>query len=277
MTPPNYELFAVRYATRDAKRSANFLGGDPHDASMPMDYYVWAARSPERTVIIDTGFTAAAAQRRKRTYLRHPVEGLAALGIHSAAIRDVVLTHLHYDHVGGFESFPNATFHVQEDEMRFSTGRHMCHARFNHGYDVEDIAGMIRLVFSRRVVFHKGQVELAPGISVHRIGGHTAGLQCVRVRTARGWVVIASDSSHYYEHFETNRSFPTVFHVGELIEGYETLRQLADSPDHIVPGHDPLVMARYPAVSETLRDIAVRLDIQPSPASAQDRACRPKA
>ena len=73
-----YELFAVRYATRDARRSANFLGGDPHDAPMPMDYFLWVARSPERTIVIDTGFTAETAARRKRTFLREPVEGLRA-------------------------------------------------------------------------------------------------------------------------------------------------------------------------------------------------------
>ena len=69
---------------------------------------------------------------------------------------------------------------------------------------------------------------------------------------------------HYYEHFETDRCFTTVFHVGDTIEGYRILRRLADSPRHIIPGQDPLVMARYPAASESLKGIAVRLDISPS-------------
>ena len=263
-TLPAYEFYAVRYATRDARRPAHFLGGDPHDVSMPMDYFVWVARSAERTLLIDCGFTAATAARRKRDFLRHPAEGLALLGVDAHAIRDVVLTHLHYDHVGGYASFPNAQFHVQDDEMRFSTGRHMCHARFNHGYEVADIEAMIRLVFSGRVTFHSGDTSLAPGISLHRIGGHTAGIQCVRVHTQRGWVVVASDTSHYYEHFEAARCFTTIFDVGATIEGYDRLRALADSPAHIVPGHDPLVMQRYPAVNEALRGIAVRLDVAPA-------------
>ncbi len=264
MSLPAYELFAVRYATRGARRPAHFLGGDPHDVPMPMDYYVWAARSPERTVVIDTGFTAETGARRKRDYLRHPADGLAALGIAADSIRDVVITHFHYDHVGGYRSFPNAQFHVQDDEMRFATGRHMCHARFSHSFEVADIEGMIRLVYSGRVTFHNGDAELAPGISLHRIGGHTAGMQCVRVHTQRGWVVVASDTSHYYEHFETARCFPTVFDVGATIEGYDRLRALAETPGHIVPGHDPLVMKRYPPARENLRDIAVRLDVAPA-------------
>jgi glyoxylase-like metal-dependent hydrolase (beta-lactamase superfamily II) len=263
MSLPDYELFAVKYATREARRYANFLGGDAHDAPMPMDYYLWVARSPERCIVIDTGFTAQTAARRKRTFLRHPVEGLAAIGVDAKAIREVVVTHFHYDHVGGYESFPNAQFHVQDDEMRFATGRFMCHPRFNHGYDVDDVAGMIRLVFANRVTFHRGETTLAPGLSLHRVGGHTMGLQCVRVHTQRGWVVVASDCSHYYEHFETGRCFGTMFDVSEAIEGYDTLRALAESPSHVIPGHDPLVIARYPPVSEALEGIAVRLDRPP--------------
>ncbi|TMC48967.1 MAG: N-acyl homoserine lactonase family protein [Chloroflexi bacterium] len=274
---PVYELFAIRYATREARRSANFLGGDPHDAPMPMDYYVWAARSADRCIVIDTGFTAETAARRKRNYLRSPIEGLAALGIGASDVHDVILTHLHYDHVGGFLFFPEARFHLQDDEMKYATGRHMCFDRFNHGYDVEDVVGMMRLVFRKRVAFYRGDAVVAPGISIHRIGGHTAGLQCVRVHTARGWVVVASDASHYYEHFETDRAFPTVFHVGELLDGYNILRQLADSPDHIVPGHDPLVMSYYPAVSESLRKIAVRLDSQPIGRDANATGRQPNA
>jgi len=90
------------------------------------------------------------------------------------------------------------------------------------------------------------------------------GLQCVRVATGRGWVVLASDCSHYYEHMESGRVFPTTFHVGDTIEGYDTLRSLAASPQHIIPGHDPLVMKRYPAPSKELEGIVVRLDVPPS-------------
>src|SRR5262245_45629055 len=108
MPLPVYELFAARYATRDARRSANFLGGDPHDGPMPMDYFVWAARSPERTIVIDTGFTRAQADARKRTYLRTPEEALRTVGIDAAAIDDVVVTHFHYDHLGGYRWFPKA-------------------------------------------------------------------------------------------------------------------------------------------------------------------------
>ncbi len=264
MSLPQYEIYAIKYARRDAMRPVHFVGGDPHDTPMPMDYFVWLVRNAERTLVIDTGFTKAMAEQRKREFIRSPAEGLALMGVKAAEVENVVITHLHYDHVGTFQDFPAAQFHVQDTEMAYATGRHMRHKQFNHGYEVEEVIGMVRLVYKNRVTFYQGDAELAPGISLHHIGGHTAGLQCVRVHTARGWVVVASDTSHYYEHFEQGRVFTTTYHLGDTLDGYARLHQLADSPRHIVPGHDPLVMQRYPAASPALKDIVVRLDAVPT-------------
>jgi glyoxylase-like metal-dependent hydrolase (beta-lactamase superfamily II) len=79
----------------------------------------------------------------------------------------------------------------------------------------------------------------------------------------RGWLVLASDASHFYEHFENDRCFPVVVDVAATLEGYRKLRRLAESPAHIIPGHDPLVMQRYPAAGKELEGIAVRLDLEP--------------
>jgi len=257
--PDEYEVYAIRYATREGMRSEHFVGGDPHDAPMPMDYYVWLVRNERRTFVVDTGFTAAMAVQRKRQHLRSPREGLALLGVDASQVKDVIITHLHYDHVGTFDDFPAARFHLQDAEMSFATGRHMCSGFFRHAYEVEEVVGMVRLVYKDRVEFHAGNHELAPGLSLHLIGGHTAGLQCVRVMTRRGWVVLASDASHYYEHMRTDRCFTLAFSLGDMIEGYRTLRSLAESPRHIIPGHDPLVMQHYPPAPE-LESIVVRLD-----------------
>jgi glyoxylase-like metal-dependent hydrolase (beta-lactamase superfamily II) len=263
MALPVYEVFAIKYAERPGRRPEHFVGGDPHDGAMPMDYFVWLVRNGERTIVVDTGFDAAVAARRKRTLVREPRDGLALLGVNAQEVRDVIITHMHNDHVGTFFDFPAAQFHLQDEEMEFVTGRHMRHTIFSRPYEVDHVVGMVRLVFKDRVTFHRGEAEIAPGVSVHHIGGHTMGLQSVRVHTRRGWVVLASDASHYYEHMETGRCFPLVYDVGEMLEGYETLRRLAASPQHIIPGHDPLVLKRYPAVSPALAGTAVRLDVEP--------------
>jgi glyoxylase-like metal-dependent hydrolase (beta-lactamase superfamily II) len=260
---PTYVLFAIRYANRGAKRSDHFIGGDPHDGPMPMDYFVWVAVSGSGAYVIDTGFTAEVAAQRGRTFLRCPVEALRLLGVDPAAVEHVILTHMHYDHVGNFHKFPRARFHLQEPEMRYATGRLMCHDRLRHSFEVEDVVGMVRLNYAGRVDFYNGPAELAPGITLHPAPGHSVGLQFVRVNTRRGWVVVASDVTHFYENMESGRPFSTAVNVGDMLEAFGALAAHAPAHEHIVPGHDPQVMARYPAVSPELAGIAVRLDVKP--------------
>jgi glyoxylase-like metal-dependent hydrolase (beta-lactamase superfamily II) len=265
-TLPHYELFAIRYATREARRADHFIGGDPHDGPMPMDYFVWVAKGPERAFVIDCGFTAETANKRKRTFLRDPIDALKLIGLDADTVRDVILTHLHYDHVGGFARFPRAQFHLQEPEIHYATGRYMRYHRLAHSFEVEDIVGVVRLNFAHRVTFHNGAAELAPGITLHPVGGHSMGLQFVRVHTRRGWVVVASDTTHFYENMMSGRPFTTAFHIGLMLEAYDTLRASAPSPQHIVPGHDPLVMKFYPPPSPELAGIVARLDVAPDDA-----------
>jgi glyoxylase-like metal-dependent hydrolase (beta-lactamase superfamily II) len=260
MSEPRYELYAIKYAHHARRRSENFIGGDPHDGPMPLDYFVWLIRGGGREVVVDTGFSAAVAAKRGRDHIRCPTAGLRLLGTEAKTVKDVVITHLHYDHVGNFDLFPAATLHLQDLEMRYATGRYMGHECFRGAYDVEDVVGMVRRVYEDRVRFHEGDAELAPGISLHLIGGHTMGLQVVRVQTRRGWVVLASDASHFYANMDETRPFPIVWSVADMVDGYRKLRALAESPAHIIPGHDPLVLERYPAPSRDLQGIAVRLD-----------------
>jgi len=107
---PEYEIYAIRYATRAARRADHFVGGDPHDAEMPMDYFSWLIRGQGRTILVDTGFTAEMAATRKRTFLRCPIETLRLFGIDPSEVREVILTHLHYDHVGNFQKLPALAF-----------------------------------------------------------------------------------------------------------------------------------------------------------------------
>src|SRR5258708_36867706 len=110
--------------------------------------------------------------------------------------------------------------------------------------DVDCADAKVSKVFAWRVSCLDGEGEIVPGVTVHHIGGHSKGLQSVRVKTRRGHVVLAADASHLYAHMESGRIFPLTYNVQEGVEGYATLRKLATSRDHVVPGHDPLVLAR---------------------------------
>ncbi len=96
------------------------------------------------------------------------------------------------------------------------------------------------------------------------VGGHSKGLQCVRCQAKRGDVVLASDATHLYAHIETGRVFPITYNVGEVLEGYATIKKLAPTIRHIVPGHDPVgVLTSYRPHGPGLEGWAVRLDAEP--------------
>jgi glyoxylase-like metal-dependent hydrolase (beta-lactamase superfamily II) len=261
MTIEPFEVFAIRYAHLGSRHPGeNFLLADPHEFASDLDYFVWVIRRSDAQFVVDTGFAREAATRRGRNLLRSPLEGLGLLGIDAAQVSDVILTHLHYDHAGNLDQFPRARFHLQDREMAYATGRCMCHGPLRGPFDVDNVLEMVRHVFAGRAAFHDGDTELVPGLNLYRVGGHSAGLQILRVWTRRGWVVVASDASHLYANFQGNRIFPVVYNVGDMLEGYKLLYQLAETPDHIVPGHDPLVMKIYPEVAPGI----VRLDRAPA-------------
>jgi glyoxylase-like metal-dependent hydrolase (beta-lactamase superfamily II) len=165
-------------------------------------------------------------------------------------VEHVILSHFHYDHVGNYALFPNATFYVQDEEMQFYTGRHVRHPAFRHAIEVEDIMALVRFNYEGRLTFIDGEQEVVPGISAHKVGGHTAGLQIVTVQTKEGRAVVASDASHYYHNFEKNVPFMVIHDIPRMYQAFERMRALADKPELIIPGHDPLVQERLHRVAD---------------------------
>lgn len=259
---PAYELYAIKYAHHDRRAPENFIGGDPHDnGPMPLDYYIWAIVGTDRVFVLDTGFDAEAGRKRGRQHIRDPRDGLNAIGIDPLSVEDVVISHMHYDHIGNHEPFPKARYHLQDSEMAYATGRHMLHDSLRHSFEEADVLQMVHRLYAKRLVFHNGADNLAPGIELHHIGGHTMGLQAMRVWTRKGWMVLAADAAHLYANIERALPFPVVYSVADMLAGHQALLRLVDGDmTRVIPGHDPVVMERFPAARVGLDNIAVRLD-----------------
>jgi glyoxylase-like metal-dependent hydrolase (beta-lactamase superfamily II) len=246
-----WQVFALKFAENSQRRRyQHFMGieADPHDAIHPLVFYLWAAkRADGHAVVIDTGFSRARGVERGHAMFREPAEALALVGIDAASVQDVVVSHFHWDHAGGWDAFPAARFHIQAREMAYATGPCMCFPHLRRPFACDDVTALVRLTYADRVVFHDGDAAPLPGITLHRIGGHSAGLMAVSVAAEQGTVLLASDAAHFYETIE-GRPFPIVHDMPSALAGHAFLRARRDAGDAVVPGHDPAVMRNFPAL-----------------------------
>lgn len=256
-----WEVHAVKYAERNERlRNDSFIFDANHDTPHPMDYFMWVLRKGDRVILVDTGYDTEEASNRQRPIRLDPVPALAPLGLTPDDVTEIIVTHLHYDHAGGLHLFPNATLHLQEAEMIYATGPCMCHDTLRFPFTASHVCEAIKRLYLGKVTFHDGEAEIAEGVTVHCIGGHSRGLQCVRVRTKAGWMVLASDAAHYYENVFARKPFPLVVDVQDMFDGFDTLLRLASAPSLVIPGHDPLVRSYF---AEGVAPHVYRLDPGP--------------
>lgn len=257
-----YEILVLKYAEMTERyRRDNFLMADDHAAPMPIDFFVWVVRNANRTIVVDTGFDHGEAKSRGRSITALPREVLAGVGVDAAQVDTVVISHLHFDHAGTLDDFPAARFHLQESEMAYATGRCMCDDALKRPFTADHVCQMVKRVYSGRVQFHDGDGHVAPGVTVHHVPGHSKGLQAVRVLTESGTVVLATDAAHFYENIEQRKPFPIVVNQEDMLRSFDKLEALASSTAHVVPGHDPLILKRYPAWKPATQGLVHRVDV----------------
>jgi len=160
------------------------------------------------------------------------------------------------DHWAGHSLFPNAEFWIQGEEVAFWTGPFGRTPAFRGSANVDALAHLVTLNYANKIRIVEGDHEVWPGIRVHRVGGHTAGLQIVTVETRRGTVVLTSDASHFYHNVETRQPVQIITSLPEMLTAFETIDTLAGSAKLIVAGHDPQVAERFKPVEPGIIKIA---------------------
>jgi len=240
-----FEVYAVRLGQVGRAAKDNFLNSRDLEGVMVMDFDMWFLRRDDLVIAVDTGMSDRAGPQRGRQLDITPGDAAEALGIDPKTVTDLIITHLHYDHAGRIDEFPAAQVWLQEKEIEYALGPDMGHPSLNHFFDVDDLKIVLDRIFASSVTAVRGTATVSPGVELHLIGGHTRGLQVVRVYTERGWLVLASDALHYYANYDRRDPFPAVVDLPQMLDGYLRIATLADTADHIIPGHDPLVMQRY--------------------------------
>jgi glyoxylase-like metal-dependent hydrolase (beta-lactamase superfamily II) len=244
-----YEVYALRYGQQPATKSRLFVKydyyGEPDGPSL-IDYYFWLVRNEHRTVLVDCGFDRERGLARNRHQDTTPIELLSRMGVSPEDVDHVVISHMHYDHVGNVGLFPNATFSLAREELTFATGPYIDRVVYAGVVDQAEVELVRGFVQHGRLTFVDGSSELFPGIRATTVGGHTPGQMIVEVAITGGSIVLASDAAHLYEEIERDRPFNGYHDLDGTFRTYELLRALRARPSTtVIPGHDPLVRERF--------------------------------
>lgn len=263
-THDQYQVVIVKYGTRQTLRSDVYLNYPLYhqaDGPIGMDYFFWVLRNAERTVVVDTGFSLHGGATRNRTTLVPVPELFERIGVDASASPDVVVTHAHYDHIGNLSLFPTSRVVLARLEYEFWASRHAQRALFHHSVEDDELAYLRRVADDGRLVLFDGRMEVAPGIEVIVIGGHTPGQCVMRVATDEGVVLLASDAIHYYEEYEADMLFTSVADLVKMYEGFDTIRQMEESGsvDLVVSGHDPDTLRRFTPLEGELAGLAATI------------------
>jgi glyoxylase-like metal-dependent hydrolase (beta-lactamase superfamily II) len=250
-----YEVYALKYSERDTTKCQFFYRESSHD-KLTLHYFVWLILGGPQPVLVDTGFLDDEAQKRGMRNYVTPASMVERAGIKAADVPLCLITHLHYDHWAGNRLFPSAEFWIQKEEVSFWTGPYGSTPAFRGSANVDALAGLVTLNYDQRIRMVEGDREVFPGLRVHRVGGHTAGLQIVSVETKRGTVVLTSDASHFYHNVETRQPVQIITSLPEMLDAFETIDALAGKEKLVVAGHDPQVADRFQKMEPGIIKIA---------------------
>lgn len=262
-----YEVLAVRYGTRTATKAENYLNyhvyGEP-DARFEMDYFFWVVRDSTRTVVVDCGFRPEVGERRGRTVLVDPVDALRGLGVDPATVEQVVVSHAHYDHIGNLDRFPAAEVVMSRREYEFWTGPYAGRIQFAHSVEANELVHLATLRTEGRLRLVDDGADLAPGLELIVVGGHTPGQLVVQATVDGGVAVLATDALHFYEELERDRPFFVVADLVDMYRGFDLVREMTADPGRLlVAGHDADVNRRFPGrrtgLPGGLDDLVVRI------------------
>ncbi len=242
---PTWRVFAIRYATVPAFPVHELVAGADTTRKLDIAMMFWLLKGPHRRVLVDAGFYRQKfLDSWKPADYRRPSDALQSFGVPPDSVTDVIVSHIHWDHLDGVDLFPNARIWIQREEYTYYVSDDG--APLQAAIDTVDAAMLAQLNHAGRVQLVEGDhQEILPGLTVYTGGKHTFASQYVGVRTVVGTVVVASDNCYLYENLARHRPIAQTLDSTSNLAAQERMRRIASTARLIVPGHDPAVFTRF--------------------------------
>ena len=184
-----------------------------------------------------------------------PDQAVATAGVKPEDVTDVIISHAHWDHMGGIDLFPNATVWIQQDEYRYYTGCAWQKGGNHGGIDPADVMELVKLNTEHRLRFVEGDdAEILPGIRAYTGSRHTYDSQYLCIAGHPNWV-LASNNAYFYLNLAkhlASATFSDADHAANIAQ-QKRMADLAGSPDRIVPGHDILQFQKFPTAGRVAK------------------------
>lgn len=243
---PLYEVYALRYATAQGLPVSSLVAGADPARTIDIPFMIWVLKGKGgRNVLVDAGsHQGPVFERWKLKDVVKPSDAIGKVGLTPAGITDIVVTHVHWDHIGGLDLFPAARVWIQRDEFTHYVDEQG--KPKDRAITADDAAMLARLKRDGRLMLVDGDAkEIIPGVTLYTGGKHTYASQYVAVRSPSGTVVVASDNIYLYENLEKHLPLGQTDDQQADLRVQERVLRLASSPRLIVPGHDPAVFERF--------------------------------
>ena len=245
-----WQVHAIRYATIPAFPVSALVAGADSTRKLDIAMMFWLLQGPEgRRVLVDAGFYRQKfLDSWKLAEFVRPSDALARFGVPPDSVTDVIVSHVHWDHLDGADLFPNARIWIQREEYEYYVGPDGIPA--HAAIDSLDAAMLASLMKAGRVTLVEGDGrEIIPGITVYTGGKHTFASQYAGVRVVKGTAVIASDNMYLYENLERHAPIAQTLDAASNLAAQDRMKRIASARRLIVPGHDPAVFKRFRSVA----------------------------
>jgi glyoxylase-like metal-dependent hydrolase (beta-lactamase superfamily II) len=248
---PNYEIYAIKYATLKAYPLGGLVEGEDRNERIDIGMYVFLVKGGGHNILFDCGFYRPQLMRQwKPADYEIPSAAIEEAGVKAGDITDVIISHIHWDHADGFDLFPNAKIWIQKEELEYYAGEAWSGGKKRTAADPDDIVGLVKMNTEGRLALVNGDAqEILPGITAYIGGKHTYQSQFIGVKSAAGTVVLASDNVYMYLNLEKHEPIAQSLDKQSNLRAQDRMKDIASNPKLIIPGHDPAVMKNFPKVA----------------------------